>query len=96
MIRFHDEEDPRQIVKIKSKHPTICESCENSTIVRRGAGWFVYCHYMSQFLRFPVDECSSHITVGTRSLYDMEQVAYVLDLKELKKGRAGFSPPKKK
>ena len=85
---------------IKDKGVGLCFSCKHATIIKfaykdRG----IFCHKLGTIEgpgRIPegVLECNEYASITTKYLYEMEEIAWKLDLKKLKKGKPGFSAPK--
>ena len=71
--------------------PRLCDTCQ-SGVVRKGAPESdedVYCTITAQRLARAVVECNRYVDRTQPSLWDMRQIAWVLDT-DSKRGRIGF------
>jgi hypothetical protein len=75
--------------------PRLCDSCQSGMVYRGAAdsNERVYCRQMERHLQIGVVECSSYRNRKEPDLYDMRQIAWVLDL-DRKRQRIGFTPVK--
>lgn len=74
-----------------SAGPRLCDSCA-SGVVRRGAAESderIYCRTIERDVRTRIVECSSYIDRTRPSLWDMQQIAWVLEV-DSKRQRIGF------
>jgi len=80
----------------RSDSQTLCPSCSHSTVVRGAAESqeIVRCgHYtIDRAVPFPVVECTGYTDKNEVSLYEMQQIAWVIDTS---RRRAGFVAPEK-
>lgn len=71
--------------------PRLCDTCQYG-VVRRGAPESdeqIYCTYTKQHLARAVVECNRYIDRNLPSLWDMRQIAWVLDT-DTRRQRIGF------
>jgi hypothetical protein len=71
--------------------PRLCDTCQYG-VVRRGApesDEHIYCTYTKQHLARSVIECNRYENRNAVSLWDMRQIAWVLDT-DSKRQRIGF------
>lgn len=78
----------------KSNKETLCRSCSRCTVIDSARGVKMYCHVVESLITEHVNECNSHTLKTSLSLRSMEQIAYVLDSENLRKGKPGFCSPK--
>lgn len=69
----------------------LCETCSNSVIMRGAAASeeIVHCHAMGSAVAIRVVDCNRYCEGGRPSLWDMRQIAWVLDI-DNKRQRIGF------
>jgi hypothetical protein len=79
--------------------PSLCETCTRAQVTRgyRESEMLVICRATDpEFqVRFPVRDCSSYSDRTRQTLYDMEQIAWVLQPRGPKR-QAGFVSPGEK
>jgi hypothetical protein len=74
-----------------SSAPRLCDTCQ-SGIVRKGASESderVHCLIMRQRIDQRVIECSRYVATNQTSIWDMRQIAWILD-SDSKRQRIGF------
>ena len=78
-------------IKSDSGHG-LCDSCRNATIAKMAdESHIMRCSEFERFLKGKIIECNEYQPVGRLSDYEMEDKAWIL---EVKKGRIlGFKPP---
>lgn len=71
----------------------LCKTCKNSLVIE-GENFrnkFIKCHEAGEFIPFPVTRCSGFEEKNAVDIYDMQKIAWVL---EVKKGTVmGFISP---
>jgi hypothetical protein len=77
--------------------PSLCETCSRAHVRRgyRESELFIVCRATDPEyeVRFPVRDCSSYSDRNRQTLYDMEQIAWVLQPRGPKR-QAGFVSPR--
>ncbi len=71
--------------------PRLCDTCQ-SGVVRRGAAEsdeHIYCNFIRREVRMRVVECNAYSDRSQPSLWDLRQMAWVLDT-DSKRQRIGF------
>ncbi len=73
---------------------TLCEGCTRAQITRgmNEAEQIVYCHQLGQRMTFNVEQCSSFNQWGDMTLYEMKEMATII---EPKADGIGFYKPGK-
>lgn len=73
---------------------SLCESCANATVVQGMAtkDKLVKCGDLGRLVDFNVETCNSYRRFGELTLYDMKEMATIVDIKA---GTVGFYSAKK-
>jgi hypothetical protein len=71
--------------------PALCVSCRYATIARgaRASDEIVHCSRFDREIRFPVTTCTRYLHQRHPTLYDMEDIAWILRT-DANRGRVGF------
>lgn len=74
---------------------SVCDTCRYAHILRGKTGQqVVFCGQIHDYLAFPVEDCSTYSDKRKPSVYEMEELAWVL-ITEARHGRnVGFISPK--
>lgn len=86
-------------LRVKDHQKTLCESCHDSHVVVDTRGdRIIFCRAYGEMVEInrAIVECNRYERRGQMSEYEAKQVGWVLDLKSLQRGAAGFKPPKRK
>ena len=77
------------IVREAAFSGTICTACSHAMIVEaKGGKMMTYCQVMDERMP-PVERCSHFNEKGAKSIYDLEQIAWIIDKGPMK--HVGFN-----
>lgn len=72
---------------------SLCGSCSKAHIFTNEKGTRIrYCRVIERNIHYPVTQCTSYAERGALTRYEMEQIAWILEVSPRRK--AGFMPPK--
>ena len=80
---------------IKDPPDGLCGSCRWSTVARRSRGpAFIRCNQFERMIQSPMVDCSRYLQAGSQTQFEMEDSAWVL---EVRKGKViGFTSPEER
>ncbi len=74
----------------KPKSYSICDTCTSAQVFRESSGKTrVYCNKLGSYLPRPVEACNKYSKIGELDLFELKQLAWLIDLDPRRK--AGFA-----